>query len=242
MPEQHDVGTIQNLLADLDLPRVPQQARSRQKRDALLAAAVQLFEERGYDATTADDIAAVAGVSIGTFYGYFRNKRQMFLALFAESINSLLELGITNIDLSVDPRTAVRDTVHRALQRDKLSYCLRRAMSELMPRDPEIASYNHQLNRLIYGQVLEVAQKAATEGLTWPDLNIEDTCWVITLMLDQIWHSDPGPEELTDEQSHRQRNAVADLIYHALFSGIPLSRRTAAGEEAGDLPQDTTIG
>jgi TetR/AcrR family transcriptional repressor of mexJK operon len=218
LSEQHDVGTIHNLLADLDLPRVPQQARSRKKRDALLAAAVRLFEERGYDATTADDIAAAAGVSIGTFYGYFRNKRQVFLALFAESIDGLLELNISSIDLSTDPRKTIRDTVHRALQRDKLSYCLRRAMAELMPRDPEIAAYNHQLNRVIYEQILEVAHRAAAAGLTWPDLKIEPTCWAITLMLDQVWHDDGGVE-MTDEQIHEQREALADLIYHALLRG-----------------------
>jgi TetR/AcrR family transcriptional repressor of mexJK operon len=218
LSEQHDVGTIHNLLADLDLPRVPQQARSRKKRDALLAAAVRLFEERGYDATTADDIAAAASVSIGTFYGYFRNKRQVFLTLFAESVDGLLKLNISSIDLSTDPRKTIRDTVHRALQRDKLSYCLRRAMAELMPRDPEIAAYNHQLNRVIYEQILEVAHRAAAGGLTWPDLKIEPTCWAITLMLDQVWHDD-GVADMTDEQVHEQREALADLIYHALLRG-----------------------
>ena len=64
---------LTSLDAMLDLPREPQQARSRKKRDALLKAAATMFIARGYDATTSDDIAAAAGVSVGTFYSYFRN-------------------------------------------------------------------------------------------------------------------------------------------------------------------------
>lgn len=97
MDQQRTEQAFPDILAALDLPRVPQQTRSRQKRDAILTAAAQLFEEGGYDATTADDIADAARVSIGTFYSYFRNKRQVFLTLYAASIEDILELGITEI-------------------------------------------------------------------------------------------------------------------------------------------------
>lgn len=206
-----------DILAALDLPRVPQQARSRQKRDAILAAAAQLFEERGYDATTADDIADAASVSIGTFYSYFRNKRQVFLTLYAASIEDILELGITEIDFSTNPRQAIRETVHRALQRDKLFYSLRQAWAELLPRDPEIASYNYQINRLIYQQMLVAGRKVMAEGLTWPELDLEATCWIIVLMLDQALHQLPGPDATSWSEIDRQEEALTNLIYHALF-------------------------
>ncbi len=40
----------------------------------LAEAAVALFDENGYDATTVDDIAARAGVSRSTFFRYYRSK------------------------------------------------------------------------------------------------------------------------------------------------------------------------
>ncbi|HVL85734.1 MAG TPA: TetR family transcriptional regulator [Pseudonocardia sp.] len=43
-------------------------------RRELVAAAVDLFTERGYDDTTVDDIAAAAGVGRRTFFRYFRGK------------------------------------------------------------------------------------------------------------------------------------------------------------------------
>ncbi|TVL91357.1 TetR family transcriptional regulator [Streptomyces sp. SAJ15] len=43
-------------------------------RDALIAAAFQLFLERGYEATTVDDIVALAGVGRRSFFRYFPSK------------------------------------------------------------------------------------------------------------------------------------------------------------------------
>ena len=217
MSETADEVVFPNLISNLDVPRVPQQARSRQKRDALLAAAARLFEQRGYEATTADDIAAAAGVSIGAFYSYFRNKRQVFLTLYSTCIESIVGLGIAEIDFGANPREAIRQTVRRSRQRDQLFYGLRRAWAELLPRDPEIAAYNDQLNRLIYSQILVAVRKVVAHGLAWPDLDVERTCWLITVLLDQSWHNEPAPGEATAEELQRADEALADLIYHAVF-------------------------
>jgi AcrR family transcriptional regulator len=210
---------VPSLISELDLPRVPQQARSRQKRDALLAAAAGLFEERGYEATTADDIALAADVSVGTFYSYFRNKRQVFLTLYNACMESVFNLGITQIDFGTNPRQSIRETINNAMQRDKSFYSLRRAWVELLPRDAEIAEYNRQFNGLIYGQILVAVRKLAEQGLTWPDLDLESTSWLITILIDQAWQHEPGAGEATQETIQRQRDALSDLIYHAVFKG-----------------------
>jgi AcrR family transcriptional regulator len=49
------------------------EGRAEVRRD-LVAAAVRLFTERGYDETTIDDIAVAAGVGRRTFFRYFRSK------------------------------------------------------------------------------------------------------------------------------------------------------------------------
>ncbi|HMA34564.1 MAG TPA: TetR/AcrR family transcriptional regulator [Chloroflexia bacterium] len=209
-----------DILAGLDVPRVPQQARSRQKRDAILAAAAHLFEERGYEATTADDIAAAAGVSIGTFYSYFRNKRQVFITLAAGCIESILSLGIADLEIGTDVRQTIRATVEQAMQRDPLFYGMRRAWAELRPRDPEVAAFDQQINQMVYSQIVTAARRAAAQGRIWPDLDIEATCWAITLLLDRAWQTEPKPGEASPEQISRQRHAIADLIYHALFKAL----------------------
>jgi AcrR family transcriptional regulator len=49
------------------------EGRAQVRRD-LVAAAVALFTERGYDETTIDDVATAAGVGRRTFFRYFRSK------------------------------------------------------------------------------------------------------------------------------------------------------------------------
>ena len=66
------------------------QARRRlESRRKLLAAARELFIERGYEATRPQDIARSAGVASGTFYLHFKGKEDAFLA-FADDAQAQL--------------------------------------------------------------------------------------------------------------------------------------------------------
>lgn len=65
----------------------PRWERRKGDRPAeLLAAALDLFVERGYAATRLDDVATRAGVSKGTLYLYFDNKEELFKAVVRENV------------------------------------------------------------------------------------------------------------------------------------------------------------
>lgn len=52
------------------------------KRAAITQAATEVFARKGFQGASVDDIAAAAGVSKGTLYGYFKNKEDLFYATF----------------------------------------------------------------------------------------------------------------------------------------------------------------
>jgi AcrR family transcriptional regulator len=64
-------------------------ATKKQRTRTLLAeAAAALFYERGYDATTIDDIAAAVEISPRTFYRYFPTKEDLVVAMGQTSLES----------------------------------------------------------------------------------------------------------------------------------------------------------
>jgi AcrR family transcriptional regulator len=60
--------------------RRPRQARSRATWEAILEAASQILERRGPAALNTNAVAERAGVSIGTLYQYFADKRAILVA------------------------------------------------------------------------------------------------------------------------------------------------------------------
>lgn len=61
---------------------VPQRAASEETRRKILDAALDLFRERGFEATTIRDVAARAGLSLGSAYYYFTSKEAIVGAYY----------------------------------------------------------------------------------------------------------------------------------------------------------------
>lgn len=62
------------------MPRPPQTVRSERTREALQQAALVRFLAQGVEGTTAEEIAADAGVSLRTFYRHFTSKHELLFA------------------------------------------------------------------------------------------------------------------------------------------------------------------
>jgi AcrR family transcriptional regulator len=54
--------------------------KKQQTRKAIIDAAIGLFTEKGFDQTSMEELARVAGVGKSTIYGYFKAKEEIFLA------------------------------------------------------------------------------------------------------------------------------------------------------------------
>jgi AcrR family transcriptional regulator len=71
---------------------VPDRKQQREaKRHAVLQAAAQLFNERGFHATSLDDIAARLNVSKPTLYYYVKNKDEILLQCVRQGLEMTLE-------------------------------------------------------------------------------------------------------------------------------------------------------
>jgi AcrR family transcriptional regulator len=95
---------------DWAMPRWEPDARER-----LVAAAIQLFSERGFDDTTVAEIADRAGLTKSTFFRYFPDKRDV-LAAGQETLSRLFAEGIARAPADATPLTAVAAGLERAAE------------------------------------------------------------------------------------------------------------------------------
>jgi AcrR family transcriptional regulator len=75
--------------------------RERNKRDKLARireAALQLFETKGYDATTTREIAELADVGIGTVFMYADDKRDLLFLVFNDELDRVVDEAFAQVD------------------------------------------------------------------------------------------------------------------------------------------------
>ncbi len=70
--------------------KAPRQRRSHQTVDRIVETAARIFDEAGYPDTTTNEIAAEAGVSIGSLYQYFPNKDAILVEIARRHVTSTL--------------------------------------------------------------------------------------------------------------------------------------------------------
>ncbi|MCR2805347.1 TetR/AcrR family transcriptional regulator [Paenibacillus soyae] len=70
-------------------PKVTERYRE-EKRAAILAGALECFIEKGFQATTIDDIVRHLGISKGALYGYFPSKEDMYLQMAHKRMDDMV--------------------------------------------------------------------------------------------------------------------------------------------------------
>ncbi len=90
-----------------DLQVSTRRLTAEQRRQQLVAIALELFARRGYRATTMDDIAEAAGVTKPLVYQHFSSKRALYLELVNSIAQELLIAVRTGVMQAKGPRQQV---------------------------------------------------------------------------------------------------------------------------------------
>jgi AcrR family transcriptional regulator len=125
--------------------RVARSNRRADRRQAILAAALEEFSARGFAAARLDDVAAGAGVAKGTIYLYFRDKEALFQDLIREMspVVSTIQAALA-LDL---PMRAVAEQAVEVFVREvygtRRKDIIRLVLSE-GPRFPKLADFYYR--------------------------------------------------------------------------------------------------
>jgi AcrR family transcriptional regulator len=72
-------------------------ARSARTREAIVAAALELFREKGFERTTMRAVADRAGVSVGNAYYYFSSKEELVQGFYDQLVAEHRELALPGL-------------------------------------------------------------------------------------------------------------------------------------------------
>ena len=120
------------------------------RRERVIAAAVELASEGGYEAVQMRDVAAQADVALGTLYRYFPSKDHLLIAALAEQVSTLQRRLAQKPPRGTNAADRVVDVLRRAsraLEREpRLTAALVTALSSA---DPSVAEAKQEVSDIL---------------------------------------------------------------------------------------------
>lgn len=194
---------------------------SRDRRDRILDVAISLAEEGGFENVRQRDVAAHAGVALGTLYKSFRSKEDILSAALdreTENLERRMESRPARGENAIERLDSFFNIVTRGLVRKpKYARAVLRAMAS---GEPEVAShvaaYHGRMTGLIIAAMRGVGRLSYTDATSSPPTEGEQT---VAALLQQIWFASlvgwsaglHGQQEVVE-----QTLTAAKLLTHAL--------------------------
>jgi AcrR family transcriptional regulator len=179
-------------------------AKHAAKRASIVDAAAGCFAEKGFERTTTADICRAAGISSGSLFHYFPNKRAMFTAIFTDdAVETAARLETAA--KADDPWEALLDVVaelagklaHPAVVRLVLEAAAQAA------RDDEFAELIHRNDSALRDGLAVLVERAEDAGLIDPGVEPRAASgWVAGLIDAMISRAGLDPDlDLPAEQA-----------------------------------------
>jgi AcrR family transcriptional regulator len=193
----------------------PPGLRERKKartRAELQRHALRLFRDRGYTATTVDDIAAAAEVSRSTFFRYFPSKEDVVLF---DDVDPLTDAAFAaqpaGTPLLVALRMALR-TAFAQLEPEKRA--LEEVRMELVRTVPELAAAARERS----GMSVDAVATAIGEGF-----GLDPGALDVQLFAGVVAGARLAAQSLVDREPGRSYVDTLDAVLERLEAGIPLA-------------------
>jgi AcrR family transcriptional regulator len=187
--------------------------RERKKletRQSLMEAALQLFGERGYEATTVEDITSAADVAKGTFFNYFETKEAILPAIAASRLEQLEEALRPERGAPDSPVARIKLALHLVAESPLCQKKLARHLFAAMMHRREIGP-GHALRDLLAEQVRQ-AQAAGEICSSLDPLYLAGVLRALFFQRLVMWHHGYRPthlRELIDGSVHLLMDGVA---------------------------------
>jgi len=212
---------------DCQLDSKPRWERRKDARpQELLAAAIELFVERGFAATRLEDVARRAGVSKGTLYLYYANKEDLFKAVVRQTILPMIgdaEASVAEFDgHSAELLRHIILSWWRRIGSTKASGISKLILAEA-DNFPELARfYQEEVMTRRMRMISNMLERGIRRG-EFREIDVPQTAQVLIapLLMLSTWKHTVAPCERCDLQPEAFLEAFLDISLHGL---VPASR------------------
>lgn len=184
-------------------------AKGMATRAAILDVAHEVFKEMGYYGSSVSEITRRCGVSMGTFYQYFRNKEQVFLELNDLIISRFITHAESLPSRALDFEEGLRETIQHLYTHTRDNFAFNRILGESELIDRVTIGYYDSIARY-YRNLLRVGAQNGHIRLLDPNMvayGLIGLCYFNSL--------DWGTEDIGFSQEQ-----VVDLIMDLIMNGI----------------------
>lgn len=192
--------------------RIPSQSRGQETKERIMTAGLKLFSLKGLQGTSSRQIASAADVSIGSFYSYFHDKRDLFIELLKRHRGNVLQiLSGYSAEISEGDPDLIREMIQAIWQAHPETAEFEQKADMMRSMDAEIDG------------ILKEQETAVTESIiaflkmTEDRLRIKNTGsagLLITLIIREFLHSASG---LNQTEMNALIDELADMISRYLF-------------------------
>ena len=190
--------------------------RERKKdetRERIAAAAIGLFRDKGFEATTIDEIAGRADVAKGTFFNYFPRKEAVLSHVIAQQLDQLER----ETDAIVAQSTPTAEKIADLLARCSCAYTDEPALSRFIILHLLTGSVDDliEIDRRAQTQVRRLVDEGIRRGELRADLDPDRATSLLRgvyFFTSLSWMYCPDAFDLAAELRHRARLAIDGLV------------------------------
>ena len=147
------------------------------ERETVLSKAMEVFWEKGYEATSMQDLVEAMGIHRGSLYGTFKDKRHLFLEAIAHYNMAVIRKAIAHLQAPGASRPAIEQHLltfaNGAAEKNQQRGCLvTNAIMELATHDPEVAASLLRSLQSVEDAFYRALGRAQDKGEIAPDKDI----------------------------------------------------------------------
>jgi AcrR family transcriptional regulator len=189
---------------------------AEQRRERILAAAVEVFAEHGYTGAKMADIAARAGVVPSVLYDHFASKRDLHITLLEQHAEQLRDRSLRMRE-GVSVEELVRASIANYFAFVEEDPFIWRVLHQDPPADDEIAAVYRRIADRGTAAIADLIRFGAGDATSVKGISLDDGAWILARATQS---ANDGVARWWYENRDVPRERVVEIVFMFLWQGF----------------------